>query len=120
MLDIARGDAARSHQLRASLKILRDRTTDPAFRTLVDDVLAGKRGLRDAVRSPVFDQAISPQVQQAVDKLNEMSDEEKQQLAEEGERQLERLRESMRAPKSTPPQDDDDGSEDSTFWKPSW
>jgi uncharacterized protein YicC (UPF0701 family) len=103
LLDIARGDAARSHQLRGSLKILRDRADNPEFRKLLDDVLAGKKGMRDAARSPLFDQAVTPRVQQAVERLNQMSDEEKQRLGEEGERQLDQLRHQLSEQKSPIP-----------------
>jgi hypothetical protein len=106
LLDIARGDAARSKVLRESLKILRDRSNDPAFGKLVDDVLAGRRGLRDAVASPLFNQALTPGVQEAAQRYQEMPEEERQRLAAEGERRLDRLRDELKRP--APPDDDED------------
>ncbi|GHH46451.1 hypothetical protein [Lentzea cavernae] len=41
LLDVACGDASRSHVPRESLKILCDRSADPAAGKLVDDVLVG-------------------------------------------------------------------------------
>ena len=102
LLDVARGDAAHSHVLRESLKILRDRSPDPAFGKLVDDVLAGRQGLREAVASPLFNQALTPGVQEAASHYKELSEKERERLAAEGERHLNRLRDDLNSP-------DDDG-----------
>ena len=91
-LDIAHGDQARSHNLRASLKVLRDRVDNPDFRRLVDDVLTGKASLRDVAKTDAFGAAIAPLAQQSVDRLNEMSDDEKEEHAKEGERHFDELR----------------------------
>ncbi|HEX7305706.1 hypothetical protein [Lentzea sp.] len=107
LLDIARGDAARSRVLRDSLAILRDRSPDPAFGKLVDDVLAGRRGLREAVASPLFDQALTPGVREAAQRFKEMPEEERERLAAEGERRLNQLRTRLAEPE--PPEDDDFG-----------
>jgi hypothetical protein len=114
LLDIARGDAARSHVLRESLKILRDRSDDPAFGKLVDDVLAGRRGLREAVASPLFNQALTPGVQEAAQRYKDMSEEERQRLAAEGERRLGQIREDL-----SKPQDDDEDFGDTGYLQPS-
>ncbi|MGW6935699.1 hypothetical protein ACWGE0_36970 [Lentzea sp. NPDC054927] len=119
LLDIARGDAARSQVLRESLKILRARSTDPAFGKLVDDVLAGRRGLREAVASPLFNQALTPGVQEAAQRYKDMPEEERARLAAEGERQLDRLREEPRGPASPPPGDDDEDFGDTGYLQPS-
>jgi hypothetical protein len=113
LLDVARGDAARSHVLRESLKILRERSADPAFGKLVDDVLAGRRGLREAVASPLFNQALTPGVQEAASRYQEMSEEEREHLAAEGERQLDRLRDGLNRP------DDDEDFGDMNYLEPS-
>lgn len=115
LLDVARGDAARSHVLRESLKILRGRSTDPAFGKLVDDVLAGRQGLREAVASPLFNQALTPGVQEAAQRYKEMPEEERQRLAAEGERRLNRLRKDLARPE--PPDDEDFG--DTGYLQPS-
>ncbi|MGI5505008.1 hypothetical protein [Lentzea sp. CA-135723] len=113
LLDVARGDAARSHVLRESLKILRSRSADPAFGRLVDDVLAGRRGLREAVASPLFNQALTPGVQEAAARFKEMPEEERARLAAEGERQLNRLRDDLSGP------DDDEDFGDTNYLQPS-
>ncbi|MGW6446557.1 hypothetical protein [Lentzea sp. NPDC055074] len=113
LLDIARGDAARSQVLRESLKILRDRSGDPAFGKLVDDVLTGRRGLREAVASPLFNQALTPGVREAAARLKEMPEEERERLAAEGERRLSRLRDDQNRP------DDDEDFGDTSYLRPS-
>jgi hypothetical protein len=112
LLDVARGDAARSHVLRESLKILRDRSGDPAFGKLVDDVLSGRRGLREAVANPLFGKALTPGVQAAAERFKEMPEEERERLAAEGERRLSRLREDLSAP-------DDEDFGDTSYLRPS-
>jgi hypothetical protein len=120
LLDIARGDAARSRQLRSSLRVLRDRTDNPQFRKLLDDVLAGRTGLRDVARTSLFDQLVSPGVQQSVERLREMPEEEKQRRAAEAEAQLERFREEAESVpnRPAPPADDDEPGDD--YLRPSW
>ncbi|MBF9130743.1 hypothetical protein I0C86_17515 [Plantactinospora sp. S1510] len=85
MLDVARGDPALSQHLRNSLKLLRERSDDPEFRRLADDIIAGRRGLRDAATSPVFNRALNPQVERFAQRWEELSDEEKAELAARGE-----------------------------------
>ncbi|MEN3609206.1 hypothetical protein AAH979_06620 [Plantactinospora sp. ZYX-F-223] len=95
LLDVAGGDPALSHRLRDSLKILSERTDDPEFRRLVADVLAGRRGLRDMATSPVFASALNPRLEQFARRWAETSEEEKAELAAEGERELAALREQL-------------------------
>ncbi|MFC3891424.1 hypothetical protein ACFOWZ_08045 [Lentzea rhizosphaerae] len=116
LLDVARGDAARSHVLRESLKILRDRSGDPAFGKLVDDVLTGRRGLREAVASPLFNQALTPGVQEAAQRYKGMSEEERERLAADGEDRLNRLRDELSKPVSP---DDDEDFGDTGYLQPS-
>ncbi|MEV4732321.1 hypothetical protein [Saccharopolyspora sp. NPDC049426] len=116
VLDIARGDEARSRHLRASLQLLRDRVENPQFRKLVDDVLAGKASLRDVAQTAAFGQAVAPLAQQAINRVNEMSEDEKQELAEEGERQFDEIRRHFAqgngpggpAPQDTPSSEEED------------
>ena len=84
LLGFTRGDATRARALRAQLGVLREATSDPEFRALVDDVLAGRRGLRDAVRAPAFDAAITPRVEQFGTWWDEKSEDERRELAEQG------------------------------------
>ena len=120
LLDIARGDAARSRQLRSSLRVLRERTDNPQFRKLLDDVLAGRTGLRDAARTPLFDQVVSPGVQQTVERLREMPDEEKQRRAAEAEAQLKRFREEAESSPNRPEPPADGDEPGDGFLRPTW
>lgn len=95
MIDVAGGDPALSRHLRNCLKVLRDRTDDPEFRELADDIMAGRRGLRDAVASPAFAQAVNPQVERFAQRYEQLSDVERERLAAEGERQFAEQREQI-------------------------
>jgi hypothetical protein len=85
---IAHGDPALARHLRRSLELLRDRSDNKDFRRLVDDVLAGRADLRDVYTTPVFDAGINPGVQNFAHRYAELTPEERQQLAEQGRRQL--------------------------------
>lgn len=95
LLDVAGGDPALSHRLRDSLKVLSERTDDPEFRRLVADVLAGRRGLRDVAQSPAFASALNPRVEQFAKRWAESSEEERAELAAQGEREFAALRERL-------------------------
>ncbi|WP_406689623.1 hypothetical protein REH65_26760 [Saccharopolyspora sp. ID03-671] len=95
MLDIARGDRARSQHLRDSLQLLRGKVDNPEFRRIVDDVLAGKASLREVAQTAAFGQAVAPLAQQAVDRMKEMTEDERTALADEGERQFDELRRNL-------------------------
>ncbi|TLW94944.1 hypothetical protein FFT09_03585 [Saccharomonospora piscinae] len=97
LLDVARGDAALSRHLRNSLTLLRGKTEDPEFRHLVDDVLTGRRGLRDVAGSAAFARALNPLAEQGAEQYRALSDEERDELAALGERQFAELRERERA-----------------------
>lgn len=91
MIDIARGDPTRSRQLRAALETLRDRSDNREFRRLVDDVLAGRRGLRDVARTQAFDSVVTPLAQEFGRRYEEMSEEDREQLSRQGTEGYERL-----------------------------
>ncbi len=95
MLDVARGDPAVSRHLRDCLRLLRERSDDPSFQRLVDDVLRGRRGLREVCRSPEFAAVLDGRVAQFAPRLDELSDDERARLAERGNRYLSDLREQM-------------------------
>lgn len=94
-LDIAHGDQARSQHLRESLKVLRQKVDNPEFHRLVDDVLAGKTSLRDVAQTAAFGQTVAPLAQQAVDRMKDMPEDERQALADEGERQFNEFRRQL-------------------------
>lgn len=70
------------------LRALRDTSGDPAFRTLLDDVTTGKKSLREAASTDVFDQSVEARASKGLDVLASMSPEEFDALAEQGEQAL--------------------------------
>jgi len=64
LLDVARGDPARSRFLRASLQRLRESSTNNQFRAMVDDILAGRKSLRTAAASELFNSEVADKVRQ--------------------------------------------------------
>lgn len=111
MLDVARGDPVRSRFLRASLTRLREASDDERFRAMVDDILAGRRSLRDAATSEAFNRGIADKVDEGARRYQELSEAEREALAAQGEQQFAALREDIRqgeAGDRTPPDDDDE------------
>lgn len=53
-----------SAELRDALALLRDRSEDDEFRTLVDDVLAGRTSLLDASGTPAFSKMVFARIAQ--------------------------------------------------------
>jgi hypothetical protein len=122
MLDIARGDPARSKFLRESLAKLREHSKDPQFRSMVDDILAGRRSAREAATSEVFNRGIADKVEQGAQQYQALSGEEKEELAAQGEQRMAELREEIQRgnqPADPDPDDGDDG-ESRSFKRPAW
>jgi hypothetical protein len=95
LLDVAGGDPALSRHLRGSLRLLRDKSDDPEFRRLADDILEGRRGLREASRSPVFARVLDPRVDEFARRYDQLSEDERAGLAAEGQRQFAELRDQI-------------------------
>ncbi|GAA3759664.1 hypothetical protein GCM10022225_51440 [Plantactinospora mayteni] len=95
LLDVAGGDPALSRHLRDSLKTLGERTDDPEFRRLVADVLEGRRGLREVATTPAFASAINPRLEQFAQRWAEIPEEERAELADQGEREFTALRQRL-------------------------
>jgi len=90
MLDVARGDKAVSEHLRESLKNLRDDSDDKDFRRLIDDVLSGEMSLREAAMTDLFDRGIAKPLEQTMRQLDQLSESERERLADEGEAEFRR------------------------------
>ncbi|MGH3905882.1 MAG: hypothetical protein ACRDTE_17135 [Pseudonocardiaceae bacterium] len=88
MIDLAGGDPALSRHLRNCLKVLRDRTGNSEVLDFADDVLGGRRSLREAVTSLAFAQALDPQVAQFAQRYERLNDDDRERLAAEGDRQF--------------------------------
>lgn len=86
VLDVARGDKALSRHLSTSLELLRDRSDNADFRRVVDDVLNGRASLREVYHTPAFAAGLDPDVQKFAERWDELSQDERDRLAEEGRR----------------------------------
>lgn len=113
-LDVARGDVALSKHLTNSLALLKDKVDDPEFGRMVDDITSGRRSLRDMVRSPVFARALDPLVEQGAETYRNLSEQEREELARQGQEQLEQLRQDIENPDDPDDPDDEDFSD--TTW----
>lgn len=87
-LDVAHGNKALSRHLNQSLEVLRDRSDNDDFRRVVDDVLNGRASLRDVYNTPAFAAGIEPGVRKFAERWDELSQEERDRLAQEGQRAL--------------------------------
>lgn len=95
-----------------ALRALRDTSGDPAFRALLDDVVTGKKSLREAASTDVFDQGVEARVSKGLDRLRTMSPEEFDALAEQGEQALNAAPKPVaRRPMAPPRVDDEDDYE---------
>ncbi|MGH3798898.1 MAG: hypothetical protein ACRDTD_01975 [Pseudonocardiaceae bacterium] len=123
MIDVAGGDPALSRHLRHCLKVLRDHTDNPEFRELADDIMAGRRSLRQAFTSPIFAQALNPQVAQFAQRYEQLSADEREWLAAEGQRQFAEQREQLareRRAAEAQTRGCDDSGDDEDFSQQSW
>jgi hypothetical protein len=90
---VAHGDPALARHLRQSLELLRDRSDNNDFRRLVDDVLHGRANLRDVYTSPAFAAGLNPHVEEFARRYEQLSPEQRQELAEQGRQALDAERE---------------------------
>jgi hypothetical protein len=87
-LDVAHGNKALSRYLNKSLELLRDRSDNDDFRRVVDDVLHGRASLREVYNTPAIAAGIEPGVRKFAERWDELSQEERDRLADEGRRAL--------------------------------
>ncbi|MGH3972882.1 MAG: hypothetical protein ACRDS9_06110 [Pseudonocardiaceae bacterium] len=76
-MDAPRGDPELSGELRAALTLLRERSDNGDFITLVDDVLAGRCSLLEAAGTAAFSDVVFARIAREFDTL---TDEEKRNL----------------------------------------
>ncbi|WP_049773266.1 hypothetical protein [Segniliparus rotundus] len=94
------------------MKILRNKSDDPAFKTMVDEILAGKKSLREAASSQAFNQGIADKAQAGFEWYRNLSEEERERGAEQGRSQLARLREELLYQPKEQPHSQEDGADD--------
>lgn len=70
-MDVACGDPELSQELRDALMLLRDRSDNDDFRTLVDDVLAGRCSLLEASGTAAFSDVVFARIAQEYGGLTE-------------------------------------------------
>ncbi|WP_072752902.1 hypothetical protein [Rhodococcus maanshanensis] len=113
VIDLAGGDPGVSRHLRDVLQKLSERSHDREFKELVEDVLSGRRGLRDVASSPVFARELDPLVAAGARKFTELSEEQRADLAAEGDRQLSQLgSDSRRSDRASVHPDVDEADDD--------
>ncbi|GIG36226.1 hypothetical protein [Cellulomonas pakistanensis] len=88
LLGITAGNPGFDRQLRAQLTVLRDRSAGTELGSVLDDVLAGRRSLRDAARTTAFAGAVEPAVAESTAAWARMTSEQRSELAAEGEREM--------------------------------
>ena len=81
-VDVACGDPEPSEELRDALTLLRDRSNNDEFRTLVDDVLAGRCSLVEASGTAAFSDVVFTRMAQ---EFNELTEDEKRNLTGQAE-----------------------------------
>ena len=77
MTDVACSDPELSAELRDALALLRDRSDNEDFRTLADDVLAGRCSLLEASATAAFSDVVFARIAQ---EFGEMTEDEKRSL----------------------------------------
>ncbi|MGQ0716672.1 MAG: hypothetical protein ACT4NP_05015 [Pseudonocardiales bacterium] len=82
MMDVACSEPELSGELRDALALLRDRSDNDEFRTLVDDVLAGRCSLVEASGTAAFSDVVFARIAQ---EFGEMTEDEKRDLTGQAE-----------------------------------
>jgi 6-phosphogluconate dehydrogenase (decarboxylating) len=93
ILQFSRGDVAKARILKDALRTLRESSDDDRFRGLMDDVLEGRTSLREATRTQVFDQVVTPLAAITAERMDAFSEEELERLAAEGKATEDEIRE---------------------------
>ncbi|MEV3962949.1 hypothetical protein AB0M34_18935 [Nocardia sp. NPDC050193] len=91
--DLARGDIGVSRQLSKALQVIMAGTTDPRLKDQIRAILDGRASARELMHSDAFNAVLDQTMPAAMQQLAEMPEEERQRLAEQGQRQLDQLRE---------------------------
>ncbi|MFF5037447.1 hypothetical protein [Nocardia salmonicida] len=94
MLDVARGDIAVSRQVSAALRVIATSTHDDALKRQIGEILAGRASVRDLAGAESFNRVLDGVLPAAMQKIAELSEEERDRLAEQGRAELEQFRES--------------------------
>ncbi|MFC6011016.1 hypothetical protein [Nocardia lasii] len=102
MIDAARGDVGLSRQLGDALKFLAANTTDVDLKQQIGEISAGRASLHSLMLCDGFNALVDPAVQGVGQELAAKSETELRALAAGGEAVLERYRNIVPEPDSTP------------------
>lgn len=91
LVDIARGDMALAEVLRASLRQLARRSTNPVLQEMAKEVLAGRISLREAATSDQYAHALFDKYGRFWERLKQRPDQQ-QRLVDSGQKSLEKIR----------------------------
>ena len=92
------GDRTRSHHLRRNLATIAEHADDPRVRRLVEEVLAGRRTVRELVRDEAFEAVLDSGMAAFAERWQELSVEERAELVREGQQQEAARREAEGLP----------------------
>ncbi|MEV4347329.1 hypothetical protein AB0J83_22980 [Actinoplanes sp. NPDC049596] len=95
-MPVGHGDLALACHLRKSLEVLRDGSDNDEFRRLANDVLYGPFSLRDVYFTPTFAAGINPGSKLFGKRWEQLSREEQERLADQGQRQFDGDRTRLR------------------------
>lgn len=95
--DLARGDIAVSRQLSQALQVIMDGTADQRLKSQIRAILDGRASARELMHSDAFNVVLDQTIPAAMQEFAEMPEEERQRLAEQGQAQLDRLRDQPSA-----------------------
>lgn len=87
LLGFARGDENLARHLQDRFRVIRERSTDPSVRAIAGKVVRGETSPREAMRDPAFGKFLASSMQKGMQQINSMSEEERRQLAEQGEQE---------------------------------
>lgn len=82
-------DAGLDRQLRRHLTTLRDQNAGTTLGTMLDDVLAGRRRLRDVARTPEWNIAVARAAERMMRQWSALSTQQRRELVEQGRERLE-------------------------------
>ncbi len=77
---LVHGDERDARELRANLAVFARRSGSPQVNRLVNDVLAGRRNVREVFRTPEFTSALSANLGRIEEGLAELTDEERAEV----------------------------------------
>lgn len=98
-----RGDQVRAGMLRENLRTIRDRTDDPHLTRLIDDVLQGRRTMRELIRDERFTEELNRGMRRFGEQWEQLTPEQRAELVRQGQAQESTRREAAGLPPLSEP-----------------